>query len=346
MLTRSARHTIARIGFVTLLFAVVAVLLGTVMGWPRDQIVLTAALLGTGLGAFEELYVQRTIGRRMRAMSPLRSAAIHAVVVVILLVAMHVTHLLLGRLDRLGDAYRRLPIGLPVAYLVSILGILSLRIIGFLGLHNVGALLTGRYQRPVLVRKAFLFVDLRDSTSIAEKLGALEARALIGKFVFDISKPISDHHGEVYVYTGDGLVAMWDWDRAVTDQNIVRAAEGIFQAVEREREAYRSRFGFVPALRIGAHGGDVVLSEQGDARRAIGVYGDGINIAARMEQAAKNRNEMALFSSDLVQPMQRGDSPFEFLGEEPVKGITRPVHVYRLAGTAKDAGAGSSPPAP
>ena len=47
------------------------------------------------------------------------------------------------------------------------------------------------------------------------------------------------------------------------------------------------RFGIVPGCRIGIHGGEILVSEEGDTKRAIGFYADTIHIAARMEQKAK-----------------------------------------------------------
>ena len=76
------------------------------------------------------------------------------------------------------------------------------------------------------------------------------------------------------------------WDTAVRGNKILRAVDGIFAAVRREHGEYHRQFGVAPTFRIGIHGGDVVVSEQGDTKRAIGVYGDPINIAARMEEAA------------------------------------------------------------
>jgi class 3 adenylate cyclase len=56
----------------------------------------------------------------------------------------------------------------------------------------------------------------------------------------------------------------------------------MFAAIAGEREAYAHAFGVAPTFRVGIHGGDVIVSEQGDAKRSIGIYGDAINIAARL----------------------------------------------------------------
>ena len=69
--------------------------------------------MGTGVGLFEQFYVQSVRGRWLRSMHPLLSISIYtAVVVLLFVVAVHLSHLLTGRLDTLPIAYRRLPFAL------------------------------------------------------------------------------------------------------------------------------------------------------------------------------------------------------------------------------------------
>lgn len=60
------------------------------------------------------------------------------------------------------------------------------------------------------------------------------------------------------------------------------------------------------------HGGDVVISEQGDTKRAIGVYGATINIAARLEQAAKTLGESCSLFRRYRRPPWRKQRPPRF----------------------------------
>jgi adenylate cyclase len=113
-----------------------------------------------------------------------------------------------------------------------------------------------------------MFLDINGSTALAARLGAFTITALVGKFLFDISKPITDSGGQIYLYKGDGLIALWDWNTAIRGNKILRAVDGIFAAVRREHDECRRQFGVVPTFRVG-------------------VYGDPINIAARMEDAAR-----------------------------------------------------------
>ena len=315
----------------TSIFIVLAVLFGAIIDVPIDQAVLISGMGGFAIGAVEEFYVQARAGRWLRTMHPLKSILIYgAVVCVIFFAVIYLGHLFLGRLDRLPDAYARLPITIPMAFGISLFGILVLRVIGFIGLRTLFYLLIGKYHRPVIEKKVFLFLDIRDSTAMVEALGAIKVKALIGKFLFDISKPITDHGGEIYLYTGDGLIAMWDWGKAKVRDNLVGAVDAIYAAVDGEKAEYLDIFERVPEFRIGVHGGDVVISEQGDTKRAIGVYGATINIAARLEQAAKTLGESCLFSADIVAHFGANKDRFDFIGEEAVKGISAPVGMYKF----------------
>ena len=120
---------------------------------------------------------------------------------------------------------------------------------------------------------------------------------------------------------------MWDWRNALADDNIVATVDAIFYAVERERDAYLRDFGQIPEFRIGVHGGDVAISEQGDTKRAIGVYGATINIAARMEQTAKKLRVGCVFSAEVVNQLSDSATGFETAGEAKVKGISGPVKI-------------------
>jgi adenylate cyclase len=143
-----------------------------------------------------------------------------------------------------------------------------------------------------------------------------------------VDPKIAEHHGRIVKTTGDGMLVEF---ASVVDA--VRCAVAVQQAM-RERNtgvAADSRI----ELRIGINLGDVIV--EGDD-----LYGDGVNIAARIEALA---DPGGVFVSNTVYDHVRDRLPFAFedLGEQQVKNITRPVRVYRV----RDIGAakGSSVPA-
>jgi len=344
----STRRKLTSILLAVTIFALLAGLTSFATRGSVVYAIIDSIIVGTGVGLFEQFYVQSVRGRWLRSMHPLLSISIYtAVVVLLFVVAVHLSHLLTGRLDTLPIAYRRLPFALPLVIAFSVIGIVVMRTVHFIGIETLFHLMIGTYHRPVIEEKVLLFLDINDSTSLAERLGAVQIKSLVGKFLFDISKPITNYGGEIYLYKGDGLIALWNWNEAIRENRILRAIDAVFASVERERSEYQRQFGVVPRFRIGVHGGEVVVSEQGDTKRAIGVYGSTINIAARMEEAAKAHDVACVVSGDVVEALSDGEQQLLPLGHEQVKGISVeiPVFKYRVddAGTLEQPATAGSP---
>jgi adenylate cyclase len=326
-MTATTRRKLAAVLLSTVIFACLGLIVTAALRRPIEIGTMNAVLIGTGVGLFEEFYVQSPRGNWLRAMHPLRAIFIYILVVIVLyLVALHVTHVVLGRLDDLAVVYRRLGLGIAVFTAFSIVGILMMRVAHFVGLRTLLDLIVGTYHRPVQERKVLLFLDINGSTALGERLGALTMRALVRKFLSDLSQPIVDHGGEIYLYKGDGLIAIWNWAEAVRDDAILRAIDAMFAAIAGERDGYERAFGVVPGFRVGIHGGDVIVSEQGDARRSIGIYGDAINIAARMEEAARNHDVRCVISEIVAKSLSDRDR-IRAIGSEQVKGISAAIPI-------------------
>lgn len=333
VLTLTTRRKFAAVLLAIIVFAALSAVTTLAVGRPVELGVTNATLIGLGVGLFEEFYVQSLHGNWLRRMHPLRSVVVYIGVVVILyLVSVHVTRLLLGRLDDLPTVYARLPFGLSLFTGFSIVGLLVMRSVHFIGLGTLLHLLLGTYHRPVAETKVLLFLDINGSTSLTERFGAFKTQLLVGKFLFDVSKAITDQGGEVYLYKGDGLIASWSWIEAVRNDAILRAVDAIASTVARERTVYEVQFGVMPTFRMGIHGGDVVVSEQGDTKRSIGIYGDTINIAARMEEAAKTHAVSCVVSGALADALTKS-AEIHPLGEEAIRGISTPMRIceYRLS---------------
>jgi adenylate cyclase len=331
-LTQFSNTTRGKLVSILLAMAIFAFLGGlttVAVGRPVSYGIINAVLVGLSVGLFEEFYVQTLRGRWLRRMHPLGSIGIYTLfVVAIFLVAIHLSHLMLGSLGDLPIVYARLPFAIPEFVAFSVVGVIVMRVVHFIGAGTLFHLTVGTYHRPVPEPKVLMFLDINGSTALAARLGAFRITALVGKFLFDISKPITDFGGDIYLYKGDGLIALWDWNTAVRGNKILRAVDGIFAAVRRENDEYHRQFDVAPTFRIGIHGGNVVVSEQGDAKRAIGVYGDPINIAARMEEAARTHNVACVISGYVAEALDDREKRILPIGNETVKGISAPIPIY------------------
>ena len=129
-----------------------------------------------------------------------------------------------------------------------------------------------------------------------------------------ITPKIADHHGRVFKLMGDGMLAEF---ASVVDA--VRAAAEVQLAVA-ERNAVLPQDKRIE-FRVGINLGDVVID--GDD-----IHGDGVNVAARLEGLAEPGG-IYVSAAVYEQVRDRIDFPFEDLGDQQVKNIDRPVHVWR-----------------
>jgi TolB-like protein/class 3 adenylate cyclase len=161
----------------------------------------------------------------------------------------------------------------------------------------------------------------------ADEEGTLERLKALRRELVD--PKIAEHHGRIVKTTGDGLLVEF---ASVVDA--VRCAVAVQQALP-ERNTGVGAVNRIE-LRIGINLGDVIV--EGDD-----LYGDGVNIAARIEALA---DAGGVFVSNTVHDQVCDRLPFVFedLGEQQVKNIARPVRVFRTQLGASKAVA-ETPPA-
>ncbi len=315
----------------TACFVAAGLFVGRAIGAPTVNALFVAAYIGLSIGTFEVFFVQSNTGGRFRSLPPLIHTLLYGVVIlVVYVIGIALVAWLVAPPEQAAEIYARIPKSMPAVFAITVVTVLILRVVSFLGARNLWSLLIGRYHRPVFEKRVFLFIDLKDSTSITEELGAQRAREFISRFLFDISKPVTDHRGDVYKYMGDGVIATWEWNEALANANVIRALRAAQKSLDERGPAYEKEFGRRPAFRAGVHGGDVIVSEQGDLRRAIEYNGDNINIAARMEQKAKDHNLPVIISGVLADALKAGAVPLTRVGEETVKGISKPIALFTL----------------
>jgi adenylate cyclase len=138
-----------------------------------------------------------------------------------------------------------------------------------------------------------------------------------------IDRKIALWKGRIVKTTGDGVLvefaSVLDAVRCAVEVQEAIAARNADSAAEAPIE-----------LRVGINLGDVIA--EGDD-----IYGDGVNLAARLEGLAEPG---AVFVSNTVHDQVRDRLPvsFEDLGEKRVKNIARPVRVYRVRPAGETAG--------
>lgn len=163
--------------------------------------------------------------------------------------------------------------------------------------------ITGRYHLPREEERVFLFVDMIDSTKLAEHLGNVRFHELLDSFFSDLTEAILATAGEVHAYVGDQVIITWPLTDGIRDSRCLVCLMMMREEIVARHDDYIERFGVAPEFRAALHAGTVVTGEMGDQKRQIVFLGDTVNTTARLEQAARDLDQMAVISQSLLQQM-------------------------------------------
>jgi len=170
---------------------------------------------------------------------------------------------------------------------------------GLLGFDTLKNLFTGRYVQPRREQRAFLLIDMRNSTGLAERLGPVLFHELLNDFFRDVSDAALECDAEIHKYVGDEAILTWP-GASIGDGECLRCPFAARDFIERRRKTYEARYHEVPSFRASIHYGEIVAGEIGDVRREIAYVGDTLNVAARLLDAAKELGHDVLVSDDLL----------------------------------------------
>ena len=207
------------------------------------------------------------------------------------------------------------------------------------------SVLLGTYHRPRRQTMIVMFLDLANSTRLAESLGEVRVHDLITRFFFDIDEPIGDFGGRVHAYVGDEVIVSWPVsDDPRLNARCVACFFAIGDKIGRLAHDYEAEFGVAPAFRAGLHAGPVVVSECGDAKRQLAYFGDTMNVAARLCDYCKTISGRLVVSSDLLLSMKT--PPDLVVGEGEVvavRGREKPISAHIVSAVSGEVESAAPP---
>lgn len=157
-----------------------------------------------------------------------------------------------------------------------------------------------------------LFCDLRDYTTISERLSPMQMVAMINEYLGVMNVIIDEHHGCVIEFLGDGILAVFGAPQAYPEhaEMAVRCAIAMRDALRQlnaqwEQEGMAERWKDMGIshieCRIGLHTGPVVAGNLGSkTRMKYAVIGDTVNVAARLEALNKEYDTTILMSDEVI----------------------------------------------
>jgi class 3 adenylate cyclase len=176
-----------------------------------------------------------------------------------------------------------------------------------------------------------LFADVSGSMDLAEQQDPEEWRKIMQRFFSVLGDAVTRFEGTVDKFTGDGIMAIFGAPIAHED-HARRACYAALQMLD-DVAAYAAELRRGPGLnfstRIGINSGEVVAGAIGGAGSAYTAIGHTVGLAQRMEALAEPGKA---YLTEGAAALATGYLDLEDLGEFEIKGASRPIRVFELAG--------------
>ncbi|MEQ9405569.1 MAG: adenylate/guanylate cyclase domain-containing protein [Cyclobacteriaceae bacterium] len=215
-------------------------------------------------------------------------------------------------------------------FLVAILTDIFKQIDKKLGPGNLWRMIIGEFYQPKEDERIFMFLDLKSSTAIAEKLGHIKYSRLIQDCFHDL-RVVEKFNAEVYQYVGDEAVLTWQKEMGLTNSNCLRAFFEFRSKLISRSKYYLDKYGLIPEFKAGLNIGEIVIAEVGEIKTEIAYHGDTINTAARIQEQCNTHQKSLLISEELNQNL-RLDNGFSssLVGDILLKGKSSKVNIYSV----------------
>lgn len=172
-----------------------------------------------------------------------------------------------------------------------------------------------------------LFVDIRGFTTFADRSTARAAVDYLNEFFAVVVPVLSEHGGHANKLLGDGVLGVFG-----APKHAANHADDALAAATEMLAAVELRFGDRCRIGIGMNSGLVLVGTIGGGElMELGVVGDPVNVAARVQDATRDLGEPLLLTEATRCLLEQGGPALESRGGLALKGKHEPIAVYGLA---------------
>lgn len=190
-------------------------------------------------------------------------------------------------------------------------------------------IIIGKYLQPREEKRIILFIDLKDSTPIAEKLGHKTYFKFIRDVIYCISAGIAEHDGRVYQYVGDEIVVWWP-SSAINARKAVNSLIQARKIINKNAEVFKRGYDTIPEYKVGMHVGIVTVGQVGITKKDLVMSGDTINTAARLRSACTELKQKFIVSGEIIELLDMKAWQTESLGMVDLKGKNESIELFAL----------------
>ncbi|CAM3553693.1 adenylate/guanylate cyclase domain-containing protein [Flavobacterium chungbukense] len=187
------------------------------------------------------------------------------------------------------------------------------------------------YFTPSLEDRIFMFMDLKDSTLLVEKMGSTKFSSFIQDCFKDISAIALDLGGEIYQFVGDEAVLSWQITTNKCFNNALQMHFSLIERLEKKRPYYMNKHNIFPEFRSSIHSGIVSAALVGVYKKEMAYHGGVLNLCSRLQKVCRDHDAALVISESFYNHLVV-DYPFSFLPitDIELKGISEKQLVYKV----------------
>lgn len=184
---------------------------------------------------------------------------------------------------------------------------------------------------------AVLFADMRNFTPITEANPAFDVVYILNRYFTTLERAISAHGGRVNLWVGDEISAVFglEEDPRVACHQAVDAGLAMLRGLEVLSKSVKQEFGVPLSIGIGIHFGPVIVGMVGPAHDLkLGLVGDCVNVASRLQSATRQTGDDLLVSSSVVELLDPDRYQLGPVHQLDLKGVKATVEAQSICGVA------------
>lgn len=192
-------------------------------------------------------------------------------------------------------------------------------------------MLLGKYRKPKEEERILMFIDLKDSTKIAEKLGHVLYSKFIQDCFIDLNNVLRKYEGDIYQYVGDEAVLSWATKKGFRNNNCVNLFFAFTNNLEKRASYYKQLYNQIPDFKAGLHCGKLIIAEVGTIKKELAYHGDVINTASRIQGLCNAYNSKLLVSHTMLKrSLITLKYKVKLLGDITLKGKQEKLKIYAI----------------
>jgi adenylate cyclase len=298
------------------------------------DLALYAGVVGSSIGLLFGLFPLNNLLRLRKRRSFLSVVLLSTTCYVLFFVSVIFASSLTGNSFQFALQYVFSPDGLIVLFHLSMASLLYHFILQINKKFGPGVLLEyslGKYFAPKEEQRAFMFLDLRSSTRLAETLEHVSYSRFIQDCYAELTLPLINHKAQVYQYVGDEVVVSWKMDRFFSASYCYEFFYAFQEKLKAKREYFQFHYGVCPEFKAGVHCGQVTVAEVGEIKTEIAYHGDVLNTASRIQNLCNQFEKQLLISESIMERLSEKDRALAtFVAEVELRGKGTTTKVYTV----------------